>query len=169
MVQPLGACEQSCVSMHYSVNNTLLYAANKKHKNNAFISKRARKSIFSPSSLSLALRSPVSSRATFLHQDEREKTSRRSDRIYPLNTAGGQKRVCVHVCQLRSSRKERGGEKKKKKREKRETASRFHPSIRWRQHAGRNRSADDMEEKRKKEGGFCPMRSYPSPRSESIE
>lgn len=66
MVQPLGAYKQSCVSMHYSVNNTLPYAAKKnKKKNNAFVSKRARKSIFSPL---LSLRSPVSSRATFLHQ-----------------------------------------------------------------------------------------------------
>lgn len=32
MVQPLGAYKQSCVSMHYSVNNTLPYAAKKKQK-----------------------------------------------------------------------------------------------------------------------------------------
>lgn len=32
------------------------------------------------------------------------------------------------------------------------------PPSHWRQHAGRNKSPDDM-----KEGGFCPVRSYPSP------
>lgn len=151
MVQSLGAYEQSCVSMHYSVNNTLPYAAKKTKKQRFRFQACTQEHLLPPS---LSLRSPVSSRATFLHQEEREKTSRRSDRIYPLNTAGGRKRVCVHVCQLRSSRKER--EKKKRKRNERD--ERQPPDFTPRS-AGVNTPGETdrrMTWRKKKKTGFVP-------------